>query len=243
MAKNIAEIKNKQEARRQKASAQERLTNWYMINMTWGFVGIIILQMINRNFAQLTLWSTEHSLALNLTLWILAGVLFLAGGALFYLWMKDGRVKDKFFAYSVFAWIAMVVTLLFSFAPQFGPSLFWAGPVIEGFPTPQPRTMSMVLFNVGIFAALSGGFLLALWLKGGKEKKRLLNYSIFMWIVALGSFFIAFFERVRNFLESMRILDVFHIDAPQRFIWALMILIGAWLLGALVWYIIKYRKI
>jgi len=159
--KNIIEAsKNKQEVRKQKSAAREKLTNWYMINLAWGFVGVIVLQLI-------------------------------------------------LMAYS---------------------------------PFPTPGTILITRIMAGVFAA-GGTALLILWFRGGKVRQRFLNYTIFTGICAVVLLCISFFAEIRLFFVNTGIFSIFHMFMPHRMIWAFMILIGVWLVVALVIYFVKHRKI
>lgn len=161
MAKNLEEIKNKQERNRERQATKDRLTNWYMINMTWAFVSVIVLQFVVNGYHSMGLL-----LHMNLIMRIVAGV-----------------------------------------------------------------------FAVG------GGFLFYLWIKGGKSKRRLFNYSIFSWVVAAVALLISFFAPIRMMFERMGLPRVFWTQFPRNMIWGIMMAIGLWLIIALVIYVIKYRKL
>ena len=159
--KNVIEAsKNKQEVRRQKSAAREKLTNWYMINLAWGFFGVIALQLI-------------------------------------------------LMAYS---------------------------------PFPGRHTILITRIAAGVLAA-GGVTLLVLWFRGGKVRQRFVNYSIFTGICAVVLLCISFFAQIRTFFHTAGIFPVFHTFMPQRMVWMFMILIGVWLVVALVIYFIKHRKI
>jgi len=124
MAK-IDEIKNKQEARRTKAAAREKLTNWYMINMTWAFVGIIVLQLVLQGYNTLGVWRWAGTpprgmviMVMDLALWIAAGVFILGNGVLFYFWWRGGRQNKRMFNYMIFLDVCIVVVALITFWNQ-----------------------------------------------------------------------------------------------------------------------------
>ena len=236
MAKNIAENKNKQEVKRQKAAARERLTNWYMINMTWAFAAVIVLhQVVLRAYTTVFGVWAPHSLVTNLVLWGITALLAIGAVAWFYLWQKSGKIKDKLLLGSIFAGILTIVMLLFSFAPQIG-AMIW-GSVFGAAPI-----MNVMMLNFGILFALSGITLFFFWIKSGKEKSRFFSYSIFLWATALASLILSFHAQVRNLTLAMGI-TVLSGNAIQRIIYGFMIGIGIWLVIALVIYMIKNRKI
>ena len=236
MANNIAENKNKQEVRRQKAAARERLTNWYMINMTWAFIAVVVLHQVVLNSYRRVFgpWTT-HSITTNIVLWSVALLLAIGAGALLYLWKKAGKGRDKFLACSIFAGIFAIVTLLLSFAPQIGASI-WG--IAGGFAT----IMNVVMLNIAILFALCGGALFFLWLKRGRGRSRLFSYTIFLWVTALAALILSFHAWIRNVTLSMGI-QILSGNSIERIIYGLMIGIGVWLVVALVIYIIKSRKI
>jgi len=127
MAKNIGEIKNKQEQRRVKNAARERLTNWYMINMSWGFLGVILLQLVLNGYNRITFVPNTHILMIDFVLWIVAGLLFLGGAILFFLWFKGGRENSRFLNYSIFTWVCSLVALCISFYAQIRNTLIRMG--------------------------------------------------------------------------------------------------------------------
>jgi len=254
MAKNmIAENKNKQEARRRKAAAKERLTNWYMINMTWGFLAVVLLhQIVLRGYTQMGMWAAEHSPATNITLWSFALLFTLGGGALLWLWKgcsickKCGsesfwckfRGNGKSFGAAIFAWIVAVTILLFTLAPQLN-ALFWTN---DWGVTRQP-IITLVMLIFGVFFALSGVALFFFWIRGKKEKSRLFSYSIFAWVIALVMFIIAFNSQILNMFSGWEFMKNLLQPNPHNMIYGLMIGIGLWLVVALVIYIVKARKI
>lgn len=241
------ESKNKQEVRRHKDAAREKLTNWYMINMTWGFVGILALVFIMNAYNAVRIWPAEHTLGANITLWILAGLFAIGGGALFSLWLKNNKAKDRFLGGAKLAWILSVVTILFVFAPQIGGAIAPTLRAADGTPIVMGHSsvlvMNVVMFNAAVMFALFGAVLFYLWLRSGKTKQRRFNYAIFTWITAAAAFFLAFWQPIQAWLRRVGVPSLFFEPAPARFIHGFMALIGLWLVVALVWYIIKYRKI
>jgi len=241
------ESKNKQEVRRQKDTVREKLTNWYMINMTWGFVGILVLVFVMNAYNRVRIWPAEHSSGVNITLWILAGLLAIGGGALFFLWQKNNKTKDRFLGGAKLAWILTLVTILFVFAPQIGTMISPTLRAADGTPIIVEHStvlaMNVIMFNAAVMFALFGGVLFCLWLRSRKEKQRRFNYAIFTWVIALAAFFLAFWQSIRMWFERTGFPRLFWENAPVRFVHGFMALIGVWLVVALVWYIIKYRKI
>ena len=255
MAKlNIAENKNKQEVRRLKAAARERLTNWYMINMAWAFFAVVLLhQIVLRGYTQMGMWAAEHSLAANVVLWSFSLLFALVGGALFWLWKgcsickkceNSGfwckfRGNNKSFTGAIFAWVIAVTILLFSFAPQIS-GMIWR---IPGIPVAPQPIMTIVMFSFSIFFALIGGMLFYSWIRSKKEKSRLFSYSIFMWVIALTMFIISLNARIVSLLMDWGIPSSLLFPNPHNMIYGLMIGIVLWLVAALVIYIVKARKI
>jgi len=238
MAKNIAENKNKQEARRQKAAARERLTNWYMINMTWAFFAVIVLhQAVLRAYMTVFAAWLPHSLVTNIILWSIALLLAIGAVYLFSIWKKDGKTNGKLLAGSIFTGIAAIVMFLFSFAPQIG-ALIWGNVPGFGF----GRIPNLVMLNVGILFALCGGALFFFGKKSGKTKSRFFSYALLSWLAALASFILAFHAQVRNLTLAIGI-PFLSINVEERLIYGFMIGIGLWLIIAFVIYVIKVRKI
>ena len=138
----MVENKNKQEVKRQKTAARERLTNWYMINMTFGFVGIIVLQFIGNGYSMMRFWPGTQTLMMDMILRIAAGVFFLLGAALFKFWFYSkprgglskisvvkrandwvirimaNKNKSRFFNYAIFSWVVAAVALFISLFAQ-----------------------------------------------------------------------------------------------------------------------------
>ena len=150
MAKNLEQIKNKQERNRERQTTKDRLTNWYMINMTWAFVAVVVLQLIINGYH-----NTVLLLHMNLIMRIVAGVFALGGGFLCYLWIKGGRTKSRFFNYAIFSWVIALVALLISFfAPirmmfeRMGlPHMFW---------THFPRNMIWgIMMGIGLWLIIA----------------------------------------------------------------------------------------
>jgi len=110
-----------------------------------------------------------------------------------------------------------------------------------GFTNPAGVDWGMRITSIVFF--LGSAALFFLWVKGGKVKQRFLNYSIFTIVISAAALFLSFFRPIRMFLSENGILTFFHTHAPDRFIYSFMILVGAWLLGGFVWFIIKSRKI
>ncbi|MCL2837562.1 MAG: hypothetical protein FWE04_00615 [Oscillospiraceae bacterium] len=150
MAKNLEEIKNKQERNRERQAAKNRLTNWYMINMTWAFVSVIVLQFIINGYHTMGLL-----LHMNLIMRIVAGVFALGGGVLVYLWIKGGRAKPRFFNYAIFSWAIAAVALLISF---FAPIrlLFVRMGLPHVFTTQFPRNMIWgIMMGIGLWLIIA----------------------------------------------------------------------------------------
>ena len=113
--KNLEAIKNKQERNRQKNAAKERLTNQYMINLTWGFVGVIVLQLLGNVYNG---WGITNANAMDWTMRIIGIVFALGGGALCYFWFRSDKERSRFMNYAIFSWVIAGIALFLSFFRQ-----------------------------------------------------------------------------------------------------------------------------
>lgn len=96
----------KNEAKMERNRQREKLTNWYMINLTWGIVGIMVLWYFRR------LHYTNAMLYMQQIKWILTGVFAVASGVLFTLSAtkkvkNTSRVKN----YGIFMAVCAFVSL------------------------------------------------------------------------------------------------------------------------------------
>ena len=106
----MVDIKNKKERNRLRAEKREKLTNWFMINMSWAFAGLIILQLIGNGYNMST--TLMH---MNLWLRIAAGIFVLGGGALIFLWVKGDKKVERFKNYSIFLWVVAAIAVIISY--------------------------------------------------------------------------------------------------------------------------------
>ena len=90
-----------------KRDEKERLTNWYMINLCWGIVGILGLTVIYRGYR-----STSTILYMQPLMWILTGV-FAVGAIVLFVLSKCNIVKNtkRVNNYGVFLCICTLVSL------------------------------------------------------------------------------------------------------------------------------------
>lgn len=77
---------SKKQQKMTKHERNEHLTNWYMINLSWGIVGILALLAINRGYRNIDMLLIMQPLA-----WVLTGVFAAATIAL----VVMGKVKDS----------------------------------------------------------------------------------------------------------------------------------------------------
>lgn len=85
----------------------DKLTNWYMINLSWGVVGIIVLNLISRGYKNPGTIGIMQPLV-----WVLFGVL-LACGIVCIALGKKGIIKNQSRAknYAIFSFICSLVGL------------------------------------------------------------------------------------------------------------------------------------
>lgn len=88
---------------------KEHLTNWYMINLSWGILGIILLVFYG------SLYKSSVLLYMNTVSWVLTALFAVAGTALFVLG-KTGVIKNQSRAcnYGIFMWVCAAVALWFA---------------------------------------------------------------------------------------------------------------------------------
>lgn len=97
--------KQKKEKRVLKRRQEERLTNWYMINMCWSIFGIVALFIIQRVYAAASV-NAARLTAYEITMWSIAGAALIGAVVLLVLGAK-GVIKNKSRAknYSIFLFI------------------------------------------------------------------------------------------------------------------------------------------
>lgn len=88
---------------------KEHLTNWYMINLSWGILGIILTVFYG------SLYKGSLLLYMNTISWVLTGIFAVVGIALFVLG-KIGKIKNQSRAchYGIFMWVCAAVALWFA---------------------------------------------------------------------------------------------------------------------------------
>lgn len=91
--------------KKERVNKKEKLTNWYMINFTWGIVGIIALLFIASLYKKTAI--LVHMQTVN---WVLTGLFAVSGIALF---AFSGKFKNKRRAvnYSIFLGICALFAL------------------------------------------------------------------------------------------------------------------------------------
>ncbi len=117
----------KKALRQERAAEKERLTNMYMINLTWGVVGIIAFIMLG------TCYRTVNILVhMQMVTWILTGVFAAAAIGLFAI----GKAKNKSRAvnYSIFLGVCTLCSLWLSLYNVLRPLIEKAARVVLGNP-------------------------------------------------------------------------------------------------------------
>ena len=111
MAISKSDMMAKREKRRAKKERIDKLTNWFMINLSWGVVGLIALGFVERAFSN----PATVLLAPNVMKWLAAVFFVLA--AVLYLLGKSGVIKNKKRArdYSVFLAVLTLASLWIGF--------------------------------------------------------------------------------------------------------------------------------
>lgn len=84
--KKMVEKKERNKIKHQK---QEHLVNWYMVNICWGVLAIIVLKFIDNGYM-----SAKTSSGMNIFMWILTGVF--AAGAIAVLVLGKCKVIKSF---------------------------------------------------------------------------------------------------------------------------------------------------
>lgn len=104
-------LENKRERRRAKREKIDKLTNWYMINLSWGVLCFIALGIVENLYG-----SASTVLTAPLTMKIVGLVLAIASIAVFVLG-KTGVIKNTKRAnhYSIFLGVAALVSLWIGF--------------------------------------------------------------------------------------------------------------------------------
>lgn len=96
--------------RQERISRQERLTNWYMINLSWGIVGIIALLIMGSLYR-----SSKILVYMQSVTWALTAIFAVAAIAVFALG-KAGKIRNASRAvnYSIFLGVCAVGALWLS---------------------------------------------------------------------------------------------------------------------------------
>lgn len=100
-------IKANRQKSHDSAAKKEKLTNWYMITLTWGVVGIIALLLYKNCYTTMSI--LEH---INIINWTLTGV-FAAAAILVFILGKCNVIKNTSRAnnYSIFLGVCGLTTL------------------------------------------------------------------------------------------------------------------------------------
>lgn len=109
VAKSNQEIKK--EKRREKSERIERITNMYMINLSWGILAIVLLRAIESGYG-----SADTILVMPAVMKSAAAILAIAAAALFAC-AKTGTLKNTSRAknYAIFSLVAAVVSACIAF--------------------------------------------------------------------------------------------------------------------------------
>ncbi len=106
--------KIKKEKKRAKRASIDKLTNWYMINLAWGILAIVILRFIESGYS-----SPETILVMPVLLKSFLLVFALISVALFLcgkLWLS--KYKSRLYNYSIFSAVLAIVSAWIAFYPQ-----------------------------------------------------------------------------------------------------------------------------
>lgn len=111
MAVSKSDIELKRVKRRERKEKIDKLTNWYMINLSWGILGFIALGFIESGYS-----NSATVLEMPIIMKILAAVFFVGAAALAMLG-KCGIIKNKkrAFDYSAFLGVLTLVSLWIGF--------------------------------------------------------------------------------------------------------------------------------
>lgn len=109
--KNNGEHIARMEARKKE---RERLTNWYMINLGWGLVGLVVLTFIYYGYR-----STSMLLHMPTIIWVMTGVFAVAALVVFLLGLK-GVIHNRSRAnhYAILLAVCTVASLWLAFYNQ-----------------------------------------------------------------------------------------------------------------------------
>ena len=114
MAVSKSDVMAKREKRREKKERIDRLTNWYMINLSWGVLGLIALSFVESMYS-----NAATILTAPIVMRALAAVFFI-GAALVFTLGKTGVIKNSKRAnnYAIFLLVIAAVSLWTGFYSQ-----------------------------------------------------------------------------------------------------------------------------
>ena len=140
--------KEKKAKRQERYQQKEALTNKYMINLTLGIAGIIVLLILRAMYRNVT--TLMHMQAIT---WVLTG-LFAVGAAVVYAFGKTGKIKNASRAtnYAILLVICAVVALWLSMFNTLRPIMESAARVILG--NPALTVTSYWNIRIPIFAII-----------------------------------------------------------------------------------------
>lgn len=108
--------KNRQTQKITKRERNDRLTNWYMINLCWGVVGILALLAIQKGYQ-----SGNTILAMSSIIWTLTGIF--AAGTVALLVVGIKKDSSRMTHYGILTGVSALVTLWLAFYNQIRPVL------------------------------------------------------------------------------------------------------------------------
>ncbi len=104
----------KRERKREKKATIDKLTNWYMINLAWGILGIVFLRIIESGYN-----STNMLLKMPVIMKVFIGVFALVAIALFVCGkFLAAKYKSGFYNYGIFSCVLALVSAWIGFFPQ-----------------------------------------------------------------------------------------------------------------------------
>lgn len=104
----------KRERKREKKATIDKLTNWYMINLAWGILGIVFLRIIESGYN-----STNMLLKMPVIMKVFIGVFALIAIALFVCGkFLLAKYKSRFYNYGIFSCVLTLISAWIGFFPQ-----------------------------------------------------------------------------------------------------------------------------
>lgn len=104
----------KREKKREKKAAIDRLTNWYMINLAWGILGIVFLRIIESGYN-----STDMLLKMPVIMKVFIGVFAIIAIGLFVCGkFLVSKGKTRLYNYSIFSGVLALISAWIGFFPQ-----------------------------------------------------------------------------------------------------------------------------